>query len=58
MRPLVVSSFVPQSSQPQPGSVGPISMHDYVSVSIMKLQVRVYIRKQRAGMEIALELSS
>lgn len=42
---LVLPIFVPQSSQAQPGSVRPISMHDYVSVSIMKPEVRVYIRK-------------
>lgn len=44
-RPLFLFGFVPQSSQPQPSSVRPISMHDYVLVSIMKPEVRVYIRK-------------
>lgn len=46
-----------QSIQTQPDSVWPISMHDYVSVSIMKPEVRVYIRKA-ATMKIASELSS
>lgn len=35
-RPLILYSIVPQSSQAQPSSARPISMHDYVSVSIMK----------------------
>lgn len=50
--PLILPIFVPQSSQAQPGSVRPISMHDYVSVSIMKPEVRECTSENRRGRKL------
>jgi len=53
--PLALPIFVPPSRQAQ--SVRAISEHDYVSVSIMKPEVREDIRKP-ARTDISSELSS